>query len=466
MRTKFLSLIIIGLFFVTSCSTNNQQRENNRAKYVFYFIGDGMSLPQLSLTEAYLAQLAETPGMQKLNQSKMDAHGWFYTYAENRFITGSAAAGTALATGFKTSINTISKNKDRTENFESVAKKAKNAGLKVGIISTASINHATPAVFYAHANKRKEYYEIGKQLFTSEFDLFAGGGFYQSKGKNANQSDLYETESDFNIIRDNKKFQQTTKTDLPMYFAHERLVEEASMPYAIDMTDDDLTLAEITQKSIELLDNENGFFMMVEGGKIDWACHANDAATAIHGIIDFDNAIGHAMEFALKHPNETLIVVLGDHETGGLSLGNRAMQYETNFKLLQYQKKSFEGLVMAMKPLMDRKVKFTSALEFIKTEMGLGSDIPLTELDKLKLKKAWDTSLNYADSDVDFLYGSIQQYLLTAMQMLNEKAGVGWTTGSHTGIPVVMHAHGTGAEKFDGILDNTDIPKRIFETIQ
>lgn len=466
MRSIILSLIIIGLFFVTSCTNNNQQRENNRAKYVFYFIGDGMSLPQLSLTEGYLAQLEEKTGMHQLNQSKMDAHGWFYTHAENRFVTGSAAAGTALATGQKTSIGTIGKNANHSENLESIARKAKNAGLKVGIISSVSINHATPAVFYAHANKRKEYYKIGQQLFTSEFDLFAGGGLHHAYGKNDDQPNLYETKADYNIIRNNKAFLQTTKSELPLYFVHERLVEEASMPYAIDMNDSDLPLAEITRKSIELLDNENGFFMMVEGGKIDWACHANDAATVIHDLIDFDNAIGYAMEFALKHPDETLIVVLGDHETGGLSLGNKAMRYETNFALLHNQKKSFDALVETIKPLIENKSTFEQALEFVKTELGLGVSIPLSENDKQKLQKSWETSVNYKNSDVEFLYGSVQQYLLTAMQMLNEKAGIGWTTNSHTGIPVVMHAHGVGSEQFDGILDNTDIPKRIFEAIQ
>jgi alkaline phosphatase len=208
------------------------------------------------------------------------------------------------------------------------------------------------------------------------------------------------------------------------------------------------------------------FFLMVEGGKIDWACHANDAATTVHEVVDFDNAIGYAMEFADQHPNETLIVVLGDHETGGLTLGNRALHYKTNFALLNNQIRSLEALGEAIKPLINNKANFQEALTFVDENMGLGTAIGLNAEDKNALEKSWNESINYKDAEVEFLYGSVQKFLQTALNMLNEKAGVGWTTGSHTGLPVIMHAHGVGAEKFDGILDNTDIPKRIFETIQ
>ncbi|MDA3866829.1 MAG: alkaline phosphatase [Salinivirgaceae bacterium] len=465
MKRIIFPVLMVVVLILVSCSTPNNETKSQKVKYVFYFIGDGLSLPQLSLTEAWMAQTTQNHGMQQTNQSKMQAHGWFYTHANNRFITGSAAAGTALATGQKTSINTIGKTANRTINLESIAVKAKKVGRKVGIVSSVSIDHATPAAFYAHADKRNQYYAIGKQLFTSGFDLFAGGGFKDSIDGENNRPNLYETQSGFTILRTNAAFSNATKTDLPLYFAHERLTEGAAMPYAIDMDDNDLSLATITEKSIELLDNEEGFFLMVEGGKIDWACHANDAATTVHEVVDFDNAVGEAMEFASQRPNETLIVVLGDHETGGLTLGNRALHYETNFTLLNNQIRSLDALAEAIKPLINKKAGFQEALMFIDENMGLGTSIELSTEDKNELEKSWNESINYKHAQVTFLYGSVQKFLQTALNMLNEKAGVGWTTGSHTGLPVIMHAHGVGADKFDGILDNTDIPILIEEII-
>ena len=331
--------------------------------------------------------------------------------------------------------------------------------MKVGIISSVSIDHATPAVFYAHSDDRGKYYEIGQQLFTSGFDLFAGGGFKEPEGEEGDKPDLYKTESNVKVLQSNQAFMHSKKADLPLYFAHERLQEGAAMPFAIDMTDSDLTLTSITRKSIELLDNSKGFFMMVEGGKIDWACHANDAAATIEGMIDFDNAVGEALKFAKQHPDETLIVVVGDHETGGLTLGNDNMDYETAFELLQYQKLSHEALMLEIKPLIEEKAGFEAAMEFVGAQFGLGTHIELTDKDRLDLKKSWEASVNYAGKDVDLLYGSVQQFLYKAMQMLNRKAGVGWSSTAHTGLPVIVHAHGAGAKAFEGILDNTDIPR-------
>ncbi|PLX18986.1 MAG: alkaline phosphatase [Salinivirgaceae bacterium] len=458
--SRLIVAAIIAAFVLTACSSTNSGNSSKKAKYVFYFIGDGVSLAQLSLTEAYLAQLNKKPGMQQLNQSKLNAHGWFYNYAENRFITGSAAAGTALSTGHKTSINTIGKSADRSQNLKSISYKAKEAGMKVGIISTVSIDHATPAAFYANADKRNQYYVIGKQVFTSGFDLFAGGGFKYPKGRKDTLPDLYETESDISIIRENKEFLEANQNKLPILFAHQRLHSDGAMPFAIDMNEGDLTLEQIVGKSIELLDNPNGFFMMVEGGKIDWACHANDAATMIKGMIDFDNAIGKAIQFAANHPDETLIVVLGDHETGGLSLGNETLHYKTKFDLLQYQTMSHEALVEAFRPILENNSNFTKAMDFINKNLGLGGPVELNEKDKLKLKNAWKATSNH-NNEVELLYGSVQQFLFTALQMLNEKAGVGWTTEAHTGLPVVVHAQGVNEGCFEGIMDNTDVPKRI-----
>ena len=169
-------------------------------KYIFYFIGDGMASPQIHATEAYLAALEEddaAPGgvkAKKLAMSTFPVQGMQMSYANDRFITGSAAAGTALACGKKTNIGVIAMDPDATVPYKTLAEAAKAKGMKVGIISSVSIDHATPAVFYSHTDSRNNYEQIGEQLLASNFDYFAGGGFRVNKYKSETYADLSNEE--------------------------------------------------------------------------------------------------------------------------------------------------------------------------------------------------------------------------------------------------------------------------------
>ncbi len=178
---KYVHLILIslaiGLLFL-SC-----ERSHHKAKYVFYFIGDGMGQVQINAAEAYLAAIDDKKGFQHFAFTQFPAAGYASTYADNRFITGSAAAGTALACGKKTNINRISMNPDATESYTTIAEKCKDMGMKVGILSSVSIDHATPAVFYAHQPLRSNYFEIGLDLANCSFDFFGGGGFKSPDGE-------------------------------------------------------------------------------------------------------------------------------------------------------------------------------------------------------------------------------------------------------------------------------------------
>lgn len=222
----------------------------------------------------------------------------------------------------------------------------KNKGYKVGITTSVSIDHATPATFYAHNESRKNYHHIGRDLYTTGFDFYAGSDFLkpESKEKATNDCNLYDLaqKNGYTIARGYKDYQRKSKkADKMILFQTEKAsqLSRNSIPYAIDRTKNDLTLSDITRSAIHFLskDNDKGFFLMVEGGKIDWACHSNDAATAFHEIIDMDNAIKVAYEFYAQHPDETL----ADHETGGLVLGTGA--YKLNLQVLRNQKVSESG---------------------------------------------------------------------------------------------------------------------------
>ncbi len=443
---------ILGLIsvFLLSCSPKNTPAEQKTAKYIFFFIGDGMGEAHVQLTEAYLQTInSYAIGSQSLSMDTLPARGVASTYCNNQIITGSAASGTALATGNKTNFGVISKSPELNKKYESIAEKYKKQGRKVGIISTVSINHATPAVFYAHQNHRNYYYSIGRELSSSNFDFFGGGGFYKADSiPDENLYTLTEAKG-YKVYRE-----QTDLSQLPIdekiFLINPVLGEKAEMPYAIDRkTEGGYSLAEITKAGIKHLTNDDGFFMMIEGGKIDWAAHRNDAASIVHEVIDFDLAIQEALKFYKEHADETLIVITADHETGGLTLGNAHLGYSTNFSYLKNQSMSYER-ASRLYALPEDTATLNEAF-YVKN---------MSDFEKSLLKRSLHPQ-NNPDAHID--YGPYFPPIKTYNQLVNLRSGVGFTTWDHTAIPVPVYAIGVGQEMFTGKYDNTDIPKKILK---
>jgi len=469
----YIVISIIALFLISSCTDNHA---HHKAKYVFLFIGDGMGQAQVNLAEAYQAAVDHKKGFEHFGFTEFPAAGFASTYANNRFITGSAASGTALATGHKTNINRISMDPEGKQPFKTIAEKFKESGMKIGILTSVSIDHATPAVFYAHRPLRSMYFEIGNDLVNSSFDFFGGGGFKSPEGEiNGQPVNLIEKakENGFRYVNNMDDFLALNKETGRVIAVPNPVTESGAMNYVIDMEQNEVRLGDLTAKAIEMLDNENGFFMMVEGGKIDWACHSDDAATSIHETIDFAGAIDKAVAFYEEHPDETLIVVTADHETGGLSLGNGPTKYKTYFRLLQYQKISeekFTELVGEFRQNLsgDVNADFDRMMNVIKEKFGLGDPdkIPLKDEDTQKLKEAFVTSMYPSEGEgADMTYTKYEPLASTVIKMMSDKAGVGWTTHAHTGVNVPVYAIGVGAEHFSSYIDNTDIPKIMEEVI-
>ncbi|MBO5923435.1 MAG: alkaline phosphatase, partial [Lentisphaeria bacterium] len=322
-------------------------------KYVFLFIGDGMSIPQRMMAEEYSKRI----GQGKLFINSMPYQAVTTTHSANEFITDSAASGTAIACGEKTINGCIGMDKTRKRNLTSTAKVAKAAGRKVGIITSITINHATPASFYANNPSRSNYYAIALDLVNSNFDYFGGGGAAQNNDKKSKlyKGDIYDLAAQAGYkVAHGKKAIRAIQPGSGKVFA---VGAKSALPYAIDRTAEDMPLADFVKHAIQHLDNEKGFFIMTEGGRIDPVCHSNDAATVMHEIIDFDNAVKAAFEFAKKHPAETLIVVTGNHDTGGLTLGFAGTGYKSYLENLQYQKCSSVKLAYDIKDLADKKGK-------------------------------------------------------------------------------------------------------------
>lgn len=450
--------------------------EGKAPKYVFLFIGDGNAMPQISAAENFLgAQEGKNPEAKRLSFTKFPAQGMNTTYSSDSFITDSAASGTAIATGNKTNSGEISMATDKKTKYKSIAEMAKEKGMKVGIVSSVTINHATPAVFYAHNESRHNYYDLGKDLIKSDFDYFAGGDIHHAKedGKE-NLYDLAKKEG-YTVTNTKQDLDKLTNKSKKVLATSDSLAGGA-LPYAIDKDKNKITLSDFTKKGIEVLDNDKGFFMMVEGGKIDWACHANDAATSIYETLAFDDSVKEAIEFYNKHPKETLIVVTADHETGGLTLGFAGTGYSNFYDKLKSQKVSYETLeekVTEYAKSHKDNGKFEDMMVYITENFGLttekGKDLSLSDFELKQLKDAFNMSMKYKNAedkkafqkgysqDQNLLYGTYDPLSVTVTHILNQKAGVSWTSYSHTGVPIPTFAKGIGETSFNGYYDNTDI---------
>ena len=457
--------VLFGSLSVTAIAAGS-----NNAKYVFFFIGDGMGFPQRAATAAFLEK--------KLEIDKLPAQGITTTFANDRFITGSAASATALATGYKTNINYIGVDPE-FKSLKSIAEMAKESGMKVGIVSSVSIDHATPAAFYAHVKTRKMYHEIDMALAESGFDLFAGGGMKDPAGKKSKKplGDALKKakENGYKIVTNKDEFMALTPKDGKIIAWNAWLQDSKALPYVMDMTEKDINLPEFTKKAIELLDNEKGFFLMVEGGKIDWACHANDATAAILNTKSFDDSVKVALDFYKKHPNDTLIVVTGDHECGGLTLGFAGTKYGSHYAVLGNQKESFQKFTDETLPVFKEKNGSFEDMQKIITDIfGLKfsgdkkDQLVLTDFEVVELKDAFERSMkkDWKPNEQEYLiYGEYEPLAVAITHILNQKAGLAWTSYKHTGVPVTTSAIGVDAESFNGSYDNIDVAKKMMSAM-
>ncbi len=420
---KLLALLIVVFLGVAEAAT---------PKNVILFIGDGMSTPQRMTAEEF----AIKDGRERLFINHLPMQATTRTCSASSLVTDSAAAATAIACGTKTYNHGIGVDPNH-KRLTSCAEVAKAKGRKVGIVTTVTINHATPAGFYAHRKDRNDGYGIGLDLLASDFDFFAGGGCdrHNDTGHKEYKGDIYElaAKSGYTFAKQNRKAFDALKPGTKAWYVG----ASGTLPYTIDAEEwkDVPTLAEMTAKGIKMLENPKGFFLMVEAGKIDYAGHANDPAANLREVLALDDAVKVALKYQKKHP-DTLIIVTGDHETGGMTMGFAGTGYNFYMDRLATQKRSAEALtnyVNSKKPKSFEEVK-----DFISENYGLVGK----ELDGVA--KAFGGDMASA-----------------VKRAISAKCGIGWTSNSHTALPVLTTSIGPGSEEFTGFIDNTDISKTI-----
>ncbi len=306
MFMKILLLTIFSSALLFSCNKSDAQQQNktNKKPNVILLIGDGMGHSQVSALYYYKDG--------EPNISRFENIGLSKTSSSSHKITDSGAAGSAMASGQKTYNGAIGVDKDSVE-MKNMVEVLSKRGYNTGIIATSTLTHATPASFFAHSKSRNWEDYMAAQLHNSEVDFFAGGGLkhFNKRDDGNNYLDSLKRKGftvDTTVLHSD--FKQKEKIGF--------LLNNEAMPKKLDGRDD--FLPEATQLSIDFLSQKSGsFFIMSEGSQIDWGGHDNKSKYIVTEIIDFDKAIGLALDFAEKDGN-TLVVVTADHETGGYAL--------------------------------------------------------------------------------------------------------------------------------------------------
>ena len=460
-------------------------------KYVFVFIGDGMSYPQIQSAAYYAGKDAagivdvvknsenagDSPAMKNLSFYDFPVAGSASTYDATSFAPDSASTATSIFTGYKTHSSSINVDITKKIKYRTIAEQLRDQKKwKIGVVSTVNLNHATPAATYAHQASRKSNYAIGQELVESNFDYFAGGALMEPQDKKNDKTSIYElaksagykvcfTQNDANSLQNGDKAIVVAET----------LADGDAMSYDNDRKNNEWALRDYVRKGIEVLDNKKGFFMMVEGGKVDWACHANDARSSIADTLALSAAVEEAIEFYNKHPKETLIIVTADHETGGLTIGYAGTDYNLFFRTLDNQKISYAKFDS---DYVSNYKKNGTSLEEVMTDVeqlfGLklpGSEgsnknggLVLTDYEYSRIKTAYEKTIKNDKSRTQMeydLYGTYEPLTITITHILNAKSGLGWTSNSHTGLPVPVFALGAGQNEFKGFYDNTEIYNKM-----
>lgn len=310
--TALLSLLIVTWGCKQTKTPENATPEVAAPKptNVILLIGDGTGLSQVSAAQFY----KDGP----VNYDRFPVIGLIKTSSSSDLVTDSAAGATAFASGIKTYNGAVGVNVD-TLAVNTIAEEAAQRGLATGIVATSSITHATPACFYAHVPLRRAQEDIALQLVQSPIEYFAGAGTDYFAAREDGQNLLVELEKQGFYV-DTTGLNPAGDSPKAGY-----LLAGSAMPKSIDGRGD--FLPDATKMGIERLsNNSHGFFLMVEGSQIDWGGHDNDGDYLIGELIDFDQAIGVALDFAEKDGN-TLVIVTADHETGGFTLASRDGDY-------------------------------------------------------------------------------------------------------------------------------------------
>ena len=411
--------------------------DDKKVKNVIYLIADGMSDGILTAAKYYNDIQDGTLGNDKLAMDDIRS-GFVKTAWANGPITDSAPAGTALSSGYKANPGVVGLNIEGQPKAI-ILEAAELNGLATGIIATSEITHATPAAFSSHVESRQDYNSIMKQQVYKDMEVVLGGGsvFFEATGggKRNDGKDLTEDIKalGYDYVTNKSEMNESDSDKLWGLFAEKDLAYDFDR--VAEGNEEEPSLAEMTEKAIEVLEKDGeGFFLMVEGSKIDWAAHANDPSGTIGDILAFDDAIKVALDYA-KENQDTIVVVTTDHANSGFSIGNESTTSG-------YDDLTFEESIMQIKDFKLSAEKFTALVE------GKSDD---------EVKALIKEYYGYSNITAEEL-----EYAKTGKinEVMKIRAKLGYITGGHTDGDVYLGVYApAGVEKLRGTVDNTELPK-------
>lgn len=443
---------IIAAFLVVAGVTTNihssksdvaYANERGKAKNVIMLIADGMSTEAITLAR-------HTKG-DSLAMDEISVGSVITSWA-NGPITDSAPGGTVYAAGEKTNNKYIGTSVNDTP-MASILEGAESVGKATGIVATSEITHATPGDFTAHTNNRKYYNQILQQQINQDMEVVLGGGFNKPSGFSSEVStDEFESyyEEQVNNIKEEGFDFITTKDQLTSYDGDKLWgsFADADLKYDFDRQSDNdnvqPSLAEMTNKAIEVLNkDEDGFFLMVEGSKVDWAAHANNTVGIVSDILAFDEAVKAAIEFA-KTDGNTVVVVTTDHGNSGITIGSS--YYNENIE--SYDKATYENTTDLLKNATITEERFNEIAS------GKSND----EI-KAIAKKYYGIDLN--DEELAIVKGEQGEGRQVGIrEVIARRVGIGYTTGGHTGEQIYLGVYApSDVELLEGVVDNTEVNK-------
>lgn len=449
MKNRFFSLAALIAAVICASFICTDLCGAEKVKYVFVLIGDGFGPNQRAVGEA--------ANGKKLAMNTLPVATPTGTNCVQGWTTDSAASGTAIACGVKTYNGAIGVDKDKKP-LVSLAKDLKKKGFAIGIVSTCALTDATPAAQYANQELRSMRKEIAGDMAKCDFDFFAGGNLSNCNedpdhGKNEKNMRAIIADSYTIVTKPGD-----VKNDGKKYFLTNP--PHTCWPYC-GKHKSRLTLAQYLEKTIDVLmkKNENGFYIMLECGRIDHAGHNNDAAKTAREVISFDKAISVALDFQKKHPEETLVIITADHETGGLQIEDKAKLEKRAPELLkQYGKKwvlaSVIGpMIKAKKPadaVVKELVKRIGCDDFTKEEIKILEGLVET---------------NYANPKTKIRRFDARSIVNKACEFRDAKLGLKYTTGGHSSTKIITNVIGPGCETFKrDDLENSSL-KGLIEAI-
>lgn len=453
MKKLLLVFLSIGLGFFLSVQTivdkpALSKEQKVKPKNVILLIGDGMGIGQMEIARLFEHGLEGRLFIETLPYTAI-----VHTSSSNNRVTDSAAGGTALAIGQKTNNGMIGitpngKNKD------SILDSFKKDGKKTAIITTNSVTDATPASFTASVNNRwADQEEIAKQQLSNKVDIIMGGGkkyFTRPDKRGIDLIDAYKN-SGYTYISTADQLAKTNADKILGLFGETHLNFQLDRNYQKTA---EPSLQEMTKKALDVLSkDEEGFFAMIEGGRIDHASHSSDITGIWKETIAFDEVVKYCVEWANKR-KDTLVVVAADHETMGVS-ATEAMDIKALKKIavsphyMAQQLKKKKTSNNYTKKSIRKVFKDYAAINLSKEE--------LTQLQTNQMPKQGQV---YREQQIDWKIGAIiaNHYHAGILQSPIQQLS---STGGHTSNMIVVFASGNGAEEFHGVLDNTDIPKKI-----